>query len=284
MPGAKQDTSSAETSTRLLSIFRTRKMPSLFNTIRFCVYVTVIVFTVICLALAANFQHVLASSDLTRFVPFSIFVCCAGMFIVSALLAFSFLKGSRNPISTRIELVCLGFAGLLWMILGIFLATSESQEADVECFSSEADPTTPLDESEAAIRTSAYQAMYRVLMVFAFFNAILLLGSFAVLLYLALRRYNNGDEQMWYCPVTTCPWLTSYGSSDALLPGPGGGKTTPPPMTERRSTRRSRHRRGADGSGHRSARYPTPIAEAHTAGRQRNPDLFRRDASPRRRT
>lgn len=96
MPGAKQDTSSAETSTRLLSIFRTRKMPSLFNTIRFCVYVTVLVFTVICLALAANFQHVLASSDLSestrwylnhthglteillaRFVPFSIFVCCA---------------------------------------------------------------------------------------------------------------------------------------------------------------------------------------------------------------
>lgn len=71
-----------------------------------CVFfvVTVLVFTVICLALAANFQHVLASSDLSestrwylnhthglteillaRFVPFSIFVCCAGMFIVSAL-------------------------------------------------------------------------------------------------------------------------------------------------------------------------------------------------------
>jgi hypothetical protein len=283
MPGATQNQSAGTSSPRLLPFFQNRKMPSLFNIVRFCVYLTVILFTLICLSLAANFQHVLASSDLTRFVPFSIFVCSAGMFIIATLLGFSFAKGSRNPISTRIELACIGFVGVLWLILGIFLATSESQQADVECFVSELD-TTPIDESQAAIRTSAYQAMYRVLMVFSLFNAIILLASFAILMYLALKRYYNGDEQMWYAPVTTCPWLTSYGSSDALLPGPGGAKPNPPMREKSSASRpsRSRHRREQNSTSRRAANQPPPIADAHTAGRSRTRDLYRRDASPRR--
>lgn len=65
-------------------------MPSLFNLIRTCIYGedivlrsqviaegevgTVFLFTLICLAMAAHFQHVLAASDLSKFgVGFSSF-------------------------------------------------------------------------------------------------------------------------------------------------------------------------------------------------------------------
>lgn len=95
-------------------------MPSLFNLIRAGIYGmllniylhqdllllalgTVFLFTLICLAMAGHFQHVLAASDLSkhlvilsiyivtyyafpaRFVPFAIFVCSASMLIILVL-------------------------------------------------------------------------------------------------------------------------------------------------------------------------------------------------------
>lgn len=63
----------------------------------------VLVWTIICLAIAVHFQHLLVSSDLSkclhhasvarsltsspaaRFVPFAIFVCCASLLIIVAL-------------------------------------------------------------------------------------------------------------------------------------------------------------------------------------------------------
>lgn len=77
--------------------------------------------------------------------------------------------------------------------LGSYLTSSESQTADVECFSSE-DDTTPLDDSAAdcmshlkyyiplltpllPVHTEQYQAMYHVLMAFALINAILGMSS-----------------------------------------------------------------------------------------------------------
>lgn len=62
----------------------------------------VLLFTVICLAMAGSFQQVLAASDLSRyfnfllsviilsslsarFVPFAIFVCCASLLIILVL-------------------------------------------------------------------------------------------------------------------------------------------------------------------------------------------------------
>ncbi|KAL0579693.1 hypothetical protein V5O48_002323 [Marasmius crinis-equi] len=178
-------------------------MPSLFNLIRGVVLGSAILFSIICLAMAGHFQSVLASSDLTRFVPFAIFVCSASLFIITALLGCSLLLKDRNPISTRIELSCLGLAGILWLVLGVYLTTSESQSADVECFSSETS-TVPLDASAASFHTDQYQAMYRVLMVFALLNAILrLLG-------LAWKKHKQGDQHMWFGPVTSFPWFNSY--------------------------------------------------------------------------
>ena len=39
----------------------------------------------------------------------------------------------------------------------------------------------------------------------------LVLLSFFALLYLAVRKYRQGDEHMWYAPVTSCAWFNQYG-------------------------------------------------------------------------
>jgi hypothetical protein len=51
-----------------------------------------------------------------------------------SLLGFT-LRKQLNPISTRWEMLCLGFVGTLWLALGAFLVSSDSEEAEVECFS-----------------------------------------------------------------------------------------------------------------------------------------------------
>jgi hypothetical protein len=181
---------------------------SLFNTIRASIYGAVILFTVICLAMAGRFQTVLASSDLTRFVPFAIFVCSASLLIFLVLLSFSFLLRGRNPISTRIELACLGLAGVFWLALGVFLVTSDAQSADVECFSP--DNGQLLNDELASFHTDQYQAMYRVLNAFSLMNAVLVLFALFALLFLAVRRHRKGDEHMWYGPVTSCAWFNNY--------------------------------------------------------------------------
>jgi len=205
------------------------RMPTLFNLIRTCIYAIVFLFTLICLAMAGHFQHVLAASDLTRFVPFAIFVCSASLFIILILLGFSFFLRERNPISTRIELSCLALAGIFWLVLGVYLTTSESQSADVECFSSDS-TGQPLDDSVASFHTDQYQAMYRVLMSFALINAVLVILFCLGLLFLAIRKHKKGDEHMWYGPVTSCAWFNSYGNevkrgnsgSSSILPITGG--------------------------------------------------------------
>ncbi|KAJ8509338.1 hypothetical protein ONZ45_g8489 [Pleurotus djamor] len=251
---------------------------TLFNTIRSCIYGSVLLFTVICLAMAGHFQQILASSDLTRFVPFAIFVCTASMVIIICLLAFSFIFKERNPISTRIELACLGLAGILWLVLGVYLTTSESQDADVECFASESD-VVPMDESIAAFQTDQYQAMYRVLMTFALMNAILLLFSFFTLLALALIRHRSGDEHMWYGPVTSCAWFNRYRA--AGLPGPGGKPSNKAAMYREKSYTKHPQR---SQSHSRSPRQPTAAVQ-HERGRSQRTvrhDAYARGASPRR--
>jgi len=188
------------------------KMPILFNTIRASIYGSVLLLTGICLAMAGQFQSVLAASDLTRFVPFAIFVCSASLFIFIVLLSFSYFLRERNPISTRIELSSLGLAGMFWLILGVYLTTSDAQTADVECFTA-SDLQVPLDDQVANFHTDQYQAMYRVLNAFSLLNAILIILWGGILLILALRRHWRGDEHMWHGPVTSCAWFNNYENS-----------------------------------------------------------------------
>ncbi|KAJ3758423.1 hypothetical protein EV360DRAFT_43952 [Lentinula raphanica] len=250
----------------LTSSRKKSRMPSLFNSIRGGIYLAAILFTVICLAMAGHFEAVLASSDLTRFVPFALFVGSAGLSIILVLQVHVRMEVSRNPISTRLELASIALAGIFWLALGIYLASSDSQSADVECFAS-ATSTQVLDDSSASFHTEQYQAMYRVLNAFSLINATLLLIFALGLFLLALRRHRKGDEHMWYGPVTSCAWFNEYSkrrdrtkrSQSGILPV----ETVVPVFTEKPSRRSTRHRSQSRGhsrghtQSHRHRREPT---------------------------
>jgi len=227
-PAANPLSSSQHRSKTSTTNFSSRvKMPILFNTIRASIYGLVLLFTGICLAMAGHFQSVLAASDLTRFVPFAIFVCSASLFIFVVLLSFSYFLRERNPISTRIELSSLGLAGIFWLILGVYLTTSDAQTADVECFTA-SDLQVPLDDQLANFHTDQYQAMYRVLNAFSLLNAVLVILSCGTLLILALRRHWRGAEHMWHGPVTSCAWFNNY--ENAKLPQGKSSETSVLPI------------------------------------------------------
>jgi len=142
-------------------------------------------------------------------------------------LSFSYFLRERNPISTRIELASLGLAGIFWLILGVYLTTSDAQTADVECFTA-TDLQVPLDEQVANFHTDQFQSMYRVLNAFSLLNALLVIISCGILLILALRRHWRGDEHMWHGPVTSCAWFNNY--ENAKLPQAKSSETSILPL------------------------------------------------------
>ncbi|OJT03732.1 hypothetical protein TRAPUB_5554 [Trametes pubescens] len=213
-------------------------MPPIFNIIRVGVYLAVLVWTVVCLAIAAHFQSILVSSDLTRFVPFAIFVCAASLLIFIALLAFGLWK-ERNPISTRVELGCLGLAGTLWLALGAFVASSDSEMADVECFSSADTDSEPIELP--GFNTETYHAQYHVLEAFSFFNMILIFGFLLLLLVLAIRQSRAGTKHVWVLPVSMIAWFGPAGRPQGKLPAPvtqrSRSQSRRPTMAEKPRTR-----------------------------------------------
>ncbi|KAG9317284.1 hypothetical protein JVU11DRAFT_1479 [Chiua virens] len=199
----------------ITSVFTRSAMPSRFNIVRAILYAVILAWSIICLAIAAHFQSLLIITDLTRFVPFAIFVCTASLLVLLVLLICSALR-DRNPISTRIELGCLGLLGTFWLALGAFLASSDSENADVECYSS-------VDGSEvvnvAGFSTETYQAQYRVLEAFSLFNVILVWGFLLFLLGMALKHYYRVNRNVWYVPATIYPWFGPR-SKMSKLPAP----------------------------------------------------------------
>jgi len=258
-------------------------MPPIFSLVRTILYLTVLLWTIICLAVAAHFQRVLMPSDLTRFVPFAIFVCTASLIIFVTLLAFG-LRKDRNPISTKIELGCLGLAGTLWLALGTFLSTSESQAAEVECSTSELD-TEPLD---TGFSTDAYHAQYRVIEAFSLFNVILIWGFLLFLLCLALRQHLEGKQEAWSYPVTTYPWFNTGGKRKlSKLPAPvtartGRSHSRSRPYEERGRPSYTEKSRGRGQSQTRHKRERTHNAYMTTEQGLPVFDKYRRNASPRR--
>jgi len=212
--------------------------------------------------MAAHFQSVLAASDLTRFVPFALFVCSVGLLVISCLLGFSLVLRERNPISTRIELASLGFLGILWLALGVFLSTSDSQSADVECFASESS-TVALDDSTSDFQTEQYHAMYRVLMAFSLINAVIVIFAFIALLTLATRRHLNGDYHMWYGPVTA-GMFNDYSKAKPSRRAQASKPTIlPTVMTEKRTRGASKHK-PTHSSSRRAYPKPHPVADKYT--------------------
>jgi len=247
-------------------------MPSAFNIARAAIYAIVLLWTIICLAIAIHFHGLLEMSDLTRFVPFAIFVCTTSLIVMSTLLGCTLLR-DRSPISTRTEMACLGLAGVFWLSLGGFLATSDSDAADVECFASADSTSDPIDMP--GFSTETYHAQYRVLEAFSLFNTILILGFLVFLSLLAVRQHFLDNRSVWNTPVTSYPWFDS-----------GKGSTSksklPQPVTSRsRSRGRSRGEKGGTPRQSRwtSNSHKTPV-RAHLATDKY--DKYKRGASPRR--
>ncbi|KAI0254385.1 hypothetical protein BJV78DRAFT_1274206 [Lactifluus subvellereus] len=267
-------------------------MFSTFNIIRASIYSLVFLWSVICLAIAAHFQSVLSASDLTRFVPFAIFVSSATLAIILVLSAFS-VRRNMNPVSTRIELGCLGLMGTFWISLGGFLASSASETASVECFVSATD-LTPID---GGFSTEAYQAQYRVLEAFSLFNAILILGFLLLLFGLAVKHHMNGRRDVWFSPVTTFDWFGRDSKKASKLPAPvtayrprtQSKPMTPPapqpPPKRQVSDRRTYAPRPARTQSRQPQMAYVPErrpSRPRPTDRRHRPDYYRRDASPRR--
>lgn len=267
-------------------------MPSPFNIARGAIYGTVLLWTVICLAIAVHLHGLLASSDLTRFVPFAIFVCSASLAVMLALLGFTLMK-EDSPVSTKIELACLGLIGTFWLSLGAYLATSDSDEAEVECYST-TDSITDVVEMPG-FSTDTYHAQYRVLEAFSLFNTILVWGFLLLLLALALRQHTAGHRSQWECAVTSYPWFGKGKGKGS--PGGGGKYTTrdkgklPEPATSRSRSGTRSHNSRSQSRGRPAERtrrfsvwgsgsHQQEPARAHLA--QDKYDKFKRGASPRR--
>jgi len=222
-----------------------------------------LIWTLICLAIAAHFQSLLVITDLTRFVPFAIFVCSTSMLILVILLGCGLIR-TNNPISTRIELGCLGLLGTFWLALGAFLASSDSENANVECFSSDAE-TDPIDIP--GFSTETYQAQYRVLEAFSLFNVILIWSFLLFLLALAVKHHYRVNRNVWYIAVTNYPWF-GKNTSQSNLPAPISSRS--------RSKGRAYNEKGSGPWGYDARGGHSIPARAHTV------DKYKRDASPRR--
>ncbi|EJD01159.1 uncharacterized protein FOMMEDRAFT_21603 [Fomitiporia mediterranea MF3/22] len=272
------------------------RMPSLFNIIRLGVYTGILICTAIVLGIAAHFQAILVSSDLTHFVPFAIFVSCASLLVILALLVSTFFK-QKSRISTRIELACLGFLAVVWLALGSFLAASASAEADVECFSADSTLEDPVELH--SFTTDIFHAQYRVLEAFSIFNIILVWGFLLFLLFLVLRQHFRGNKKVWMHPVPVYPWFSSRSRSSPHMNS--RNKSLPAPVTAMPSRRKGSTRRphaAADVSKPKMAEYrksafwvwverprevPAARTRAQTRDRERERDREHERAHERRR-
>ncbi|KAF8559097.1 hypothetical protein OG21DRAFT_1493490 [Imleria badia] len=256
------------------SVFTRSAMPSKFNIVRASLYAVILAWTIICLAIAAHFQTLLVITDLTRFVPFAIFVCSVSLLTLLVLLVCSALR-NRNPISTRIELGCLGLLGTFWLALGAFLASSDSENADVECYSS-ADGSQLVDV--AGFSTETYQAQYRVLEAFSLFNVILVWGFLLFLLGMTLKHYYRVNRNVWFIPVTVYPWFGPR-SSMSKLPAPVNTRSRGRPFASEKADTEL----WKNGSRRNDSRYPNWSSNGHAApARAHTVDNYKRNASPRR--
>jgi len=234
------------------------KMPPLFNLIRIGVFITVLLWTIIVLTIAIHFNGILATNDLTRFIPFAIFVSAATIVLLLALLLFGLKKA--NPISTRIELGCLGLDGALWLVLAAFLVSSDAEGANVECFTSNAvSGQVPIEMP--GFNTETYQIQYRVMEAFSLFNVILIWGFLLFLLFLAWRHHSHGNRSVWTTPVTSFRWF--YSSQDTVDEKEA---KLPPPVTAPVDRSRSKGAGALDVPKDKQRAKPQDLGKIRTTG------------------
>ncbi|KZW04029.1 hypothetical protein EXIGLDRAFT_827960 [Exidia glandulosa HHB12029] len=207
-------------------------MHNVLNFARFCVYLAIMAWTVIVLAIAAHFEQMLVSSDLTRFVPLAIFISATTLLVILGLLLAP-VTLRHNPISTLYELCSLGLLGVFWIALGAYTASAEMGE--VECFADE-DETEPIEVP--GFSTDDYHAQYRALEGFSLINAFLLLGFLLFMLALAFLQHKKGYSP-WSTPMPLFPWFSRRGNRQrpSKLPPPVTSKEPKPmpPMVTKQS-------------------------------------------------
>jgi len=176
-------------------------MPSVFCIIRFSVFFTVMAWSLIVLGLGAFFDHLIIANDLTRYIPLAIFVSVCTLVIIPALLLAGSSKRQLLLSQVRSELLFTGLLGLLWFILGV--STASSEDTTIAC---DFDGDGDFVESDE-YSTDMYHAQLRVLRAFSIFNALLLIGFFLFLLFLAFRQHHMGRWLVWRSTATSYPWF-----------------------------------------------------------------------------
>jgi len=176
-------------------------MLSFFNIVRFVIFFTVMAWSLIVLGLSAFFDHLIISSDMTRYVPFAIFLAVCTLVIIPTLLITGSLKRGGLMSQVRTELAFTGLLGLLWLILG--LSTASAEDSIITC---DFDGSGDFVESDE-YSTDMYHEQLRVLRAFSIFNALLLLGFFLFLLFLTIRQHLMGRTFVWTSRSTTYPWF-----------------------------------------------------------------------------
>jgi len=174
---------------------------AMFRIFRFAIFFTVMAWSLIVLGLAAFFDHLIISSDMTRYVPFSIFLAVITLVIIPTLLIAGALKKWQLLSQVRTELAFTGLLGLMWLILG--LSTASAEDSIVTC---DFDNSGEFVESDQ-YSTDMYHEQLRVLRAFSIFNAILLLAFFAILLWMTIRQHLMGRTLVWTSRTTTYPWF-----------------------------------------------------------------------------
>lgn len=194
------------------------------------------------------------------------------------------------------------------------MATSDSDEAEVECYStvgsvtdvvempgcelfnlrfrrslltrvkSRPTPTTRSTECLKHFRYSILSLVRRSAIPGAHSPLITfdptVWGFLLLLLALVLRQHSAGHRSMWYCAVTSYPWFGSGKGSSGQGKSKGKGKL-PEPVTQSRSRSRGRQpNRERRFSVWASNSHKAPPARAHLATDKY--DKFKRGASPRR--
>ncbi|GJJ07461.1 hypothetical protein Clacol_001663 [Clathrus columnatus] len=240
------------------------RMHLVFNAFRAITFVAILTWSLIVLAIAVHFQILLVSSDLTRFIPLSLFTSAFTIFVILSLLVLSTLR-KINPVSTRSELLLVGLAATFWLALGLLTAISPSQNADVECF----DDDGSLEVT--SFNTDTFHAQYRVIEAFSLFNAILTWGYFLILLFLALRHHHLGWKAVWYTPATTSPLHrrpSQKPTRSGSLPAPVTARGA---ITEKPHRERSRHHSSSPRHGNGDRYTTTPRRHHHSSRRDTAP-------------
>jgi len=195
--------------------------PNRLEALRIAIFILVLVTSLVALALALHFLTVLQSNDLTHFVPFALFASVASIIGMIALIAIVLVHKSK-PAALKVELAIMGFLGILWLILSIFISTSPAENADVQCFSDDGDL---LDEDDGPFDSELFHAQYRALTAIGSVNAFSLLIMCAVLTYMALRHFNRTRD---WVSTTRKPLLGEKKSSKQRDRSRSKSRSAPP--------------------------------------------------------